>query len=257
MPNLSDLLNNSQLWRSARRNLALQQSGLSTGHRDLDRALHSGGWPVAGSTELLCDHSGIGELTLLLPALGKLSQQQPIVWINAPFRPYGPALIQAGLNLDNCLFICALKLSDQLWACEEILRSASCGALLNWTGKQRLSDRDLRRLQLAAREHQGWHIHFRASSLARHSSPAPLRMVLTPDEGQLHINILKQAGGPAGQTLAIEREAALLYRQQPVNQWATPYLQKKGLQKKDLQKKRLRLAHSTLQPVRNRRRELR
>lgn len=252
MTSLSDLLNNPQLWRSARRNLAINRNGVSTGHRDLDHALHSGGWPEAGSTELLCDHVGLGELSLLMPTLAQLSQQQTIAWINPPFIPYGPALEAAGLNLDHCLFIATDSPRDQLWACEEILRSASCAALLNWTGKQRLQDRDLRRLQLAAREHQGWHIHFRATSLARQSSPAPLRLVLEPGPQHLQINILKQAGGPAGQQLAIARDAFLVHRQQPAAQWPAPQQQRIIRPRK-----RLRLAHSNRPHPRNPIQELR
>lgn len=241
MPNLNELLNNPQLWRSTRRNLAAGGNSVSSGHRELDFALHSGGWPVAGSTEVLCDRSGLGEITLLLPALARLSKQQTLAWVNPPFTPYGPALQQAGVVLDNCLFIHTHKLTDHLWACEELLRSATCAAVLNWTGTQRLNDRDLRRLQLAARDQNCWHLHFRAESFRHQSSPAPLRLVLAASTEQLHVELLKQSGGPAGQQIALTRDAFLLHRQQSPEQWPVP--RRSVAHKRSLQKTRLRLAH--------------
>ncbi|MBN50693.1 MAG: SOS cell division inhibitor SulA [Spongiibacteraceae bacterium] len=219
MSHLSKLLQNPQLWRSGRRNQAAGHNSIGTGLRRLDQALHSRGWPLAGSTELLCDHFGLGELSLLTPALAQLSQQQAIVWLNPPFEPYAPALQQAGINLEHCLFVHCNGLSDQLWAAEELLRATAFAAVLNWSDNSKLADRDLRRLQLAAREQQCWHIHFRAAATAQHSSPAPLRIGLTSQNKQLQLNVLKQAGGPAGQQLLIARAAHLLHEQKPPEYW--------------------------------------
>ena len=47
--------------------------GLATGFPSLDRELPDGGWPRGALTELLCDHTGIGELALMLPALARLT----------------------------------------------------------------------------------------------------------------------------------------------------------------------------------------
>ncbi|MBB3046615.1 hypothetical protein FHR99_000851 [Litorivivens lipolytica] len=244
MARLNDLLNNPQLWRSSRRNLAAEGDALSTGHRALDKALHSGGWPRGGSTELLCNHSGIGELSLLTPALSELSQQQTIAWLNPPFQPSAPALQQAGFCLKHCLFIETGNLRDQLWACEELLRSATCAAVINWTGKQRLSDRDLRRLQLAARDNHCWHIHFRSDHCHRQSSPAPLRIALRAQESGLALELFKQSGGPSGQQLLLPRAEFLLHQQQAASDWPTP-------RPRPLRRRRLRLARplSTTKPA--------
>ncbi len=222
MNQLKHLLNSAQLWHSGRRSSAVGHNSLTTGHRRLDRALHSRGWPLAGSTELLCESSGIGELSLLRPALAKLSQEQFIAWLNPPFEPYAPALQQAGINPEHCLFIQCPNLQDQLWAAEELLRASAFAAILNWCGHHRLADRDLRRLQLAARDQNCWHLHFRASAMSQQSSPAPLRIGLTASGRQLQISILKQSGGPAGQQIHIERDAALFNCQSPASHWPQP-----------------------------------
>src|SRR4051812_39379662 len=44
----------------------------STGFADFDALLPGGGWPVGAITELMPETYGIGELSLLLPALAKL-----------------------------------------------------------------------------------------------------------------------------------------------------------------------------------------
>ena len=222
MSHLSKLLQNPQLWRSGRRDNGFRLPAISSGHTPLDRALHSDGWPLAGSSELLCDDRGIGEISLLMPALAKLSQQQAIAWLNPPFQPYAPALVQAGIKLESCLFVCPQTPRDQLWAAEELLRAAAFGAVIHCSGSQRLADRDLRRLQLAAREQHCWHIHLRDLSTAAQSSPAPLRLTVASTPSQLQIHVLKQAGGPAGQKVSVPRDARLLHEQQPVTQWPQP-----------------------------------
>ncbi len=241
MSEITHLLENPRLWRGSQRNTTALHDSIKSGYSALDRALHHGGWPVAGSTELLCDHSGIGELSLLTPALSSLSQQQTIAWLNPPFRPSAPALQQAGFRLSHCLFIETRSLAEQLWAGEELLRSATCAAVLNWTGKQRLSDRDLRRLQLAAREHHCWHIHFRSENCRQQSSPAPLRIQLQAREQQLVLELFKQSGGPSGQHLALPRQPLLLHQQQPANLWPVA---RKRLRRKT----RLRLAQPRSRP---------
>ena len=41
--------------------------GLATGFAALERELSDGGWPRGALTELLCDHTSIGELALMQP----------------------------------------------------------------------------------------------------------------------------------------------------------------------------------------------
>lgn len=220
MSSLTQLLQNPQLWHGNRRNENAGQNSLSTGYRALDEALHGRGWPLAGSTELLCERTGIGELSLLLPGLAQLGQQQRIAWLNPPFQPYAPALAQAGLAPEHCLFIQTCKPRDTLWAAEQLLRASAFAAVIHWSGQTSLADRDLRRLQLASREQACWHIHLRALAVARQSSPAPLRLCLSGSADELNIELLKQAGGPAGQHLRLRRDERLLYKQQAVAQWA-------------------------------------
>ena len=66
MSTLQELFQRSAVWRIGDRPPP-RTDGLATGFTALDRELPDGGWPRGALTELLCDHTGIGELALMLP----------------------------------------------------------------------------------------------------------------------------------------------------------------------------------------------
>jgi protein ImuA len=218
---LQQLLDRRQLWHARRHYRGTPGSPQSsTGFDALDKALHSGNWPHKGSTELLSDHTGIGELSLLLPRLTILSAERPVAWLNPPWLPFPVFLEQQGIASKQHCLIQADSFSNQLWATEELLRSGAFSAVLSWFSKPSLQNRQLRRLHIAAIEGDCWHLHFRPGKLREQASPAPLRLLLRPAENTLHITIAKQPGGHAGQQLLIPRPNILLQQQPPVAEWA-------------------------------------
>jgi hypothetical protein len=168
-----------------------------TGHAALDAALPTGGWPEAALSELLLAHDGIGEIALLLPALVRLSRAgRAIVWVDPPYRPYAPALAQAGLDLAHLHVVDSG--GESAWAQEQCLRSQACGAVLGWA--PRADDRTLRRLQVAAETGQALAFLFRPLAAARNPSPAALRLQLEAGS----IRILKcRGGGGSGSTFCL------------------------------------------------------
>ena len=56
-----------ELWKGRCPNGARRT--LPSGHARLDERLPGGGWPVGALTEIITPHPGLGELSLLLPAL--------------------------------------------------------------------------------------------------------------------------------------------------------------------------------------------
>jgi len=76
------LLKHPALWKG--RQTHEKRETFATGHTALDLALPSGGWPVGALTELMVAHEGVGEFTLLLPALAALTQQQQWIALVAP-----------------------------------------------------------------------------------------------------------------------------------------------------------------------------
>ena len=207
---LDDLLRHPALWRAREQGGSSAPAGLPTGYADLDRCLPGGGWPTRGLIELLADRSGIGELTLLLPALARLcgtadvaayrdavgaphDGQGWLAWISPPYPPYAPALAASGIDVHRMLVV---RAAPAEWAMEQVLRSGACSAVLGWAecrGRQ-----SLRRLQLAAEQSGCLVVLFRARRAVREASPAVLRIALDGSRDGLDLHILKSRGGRAG-----------------------------------------------------------
>jgi protein ImuA len=173
-----------------------------SGHAGLDRELPGGGWPAGALTEILCASHGIGELQLVLPALAALSRARGrIAWLAPPHLPYAPALAAAGLRLEFLSVVRAPGRRDALWAAEQVLRAGTCRALLMWLPRSGYGE--LRRLALAAEAGAAMTLLFRPLQAAQESSPAPLRLALVPDGGQLAVRILKRRGAQLAAPLRI------------------------------------------------------
>jgi cell division inhibitor SulA/protein ImuA len=151
-------------------------------------------------TEIFVERYGIGELSLLMPALTLLSRESTkrwIVWIAPPFIPYAPALLRYGVDLDRVLLVHPGDVKkDALWAVEQVLRSGSSVAVLAWLADA--TSTDLRRLQLAAEEHACWTVLFRAAATLQQSSPAALRLKLSRTAEKVRVDIVKCRGRRPG-----------------------------------------------------------
>jgi hypothetical protein len=166
----------------------------STGFAHFDALLPGGGWPVGAVTELMPESQGIGELSLLLPALAQLSQAgRHLVWISPPYLPYPPALMQHGLVLNRLVLIEAHDARAVLWAAEQALRCPAVGAVLAWPTE--LNERGVRRLQLAAETGGSCGLLYRSPSAALQPSPAALRLRLKALSTGLQVEIQKARGG--------------------------------------------------------------
>jgi len=199
MHSLEQLLEESMVWRKGWQWRG--QSATPTGHAVLDEHLPGAGWPRSGLSDFLLAQPGIGELRLLMPGLSYLSQAEPrwLVWVNPPYIPYAPALLQHGVDLSKLLVIQAQTQREQLWAIEQCLKSGSCAAVLCWPPN--MLNKDWRRLHLAAQTGKAWCVAFRPAQAARQPSPAPLRALLDCDPKGFFIRILKRPGGWASDNL--------------------------------------------------------
>lgn len=204
---LNNLLQSSEIWRASSLEHGVKP-GIPSTYPELDRRLPGGGWPRDGVTELLHDHQGLGELRLVIPALAQLSREQTrwITWVAPPYIPYAPALAAHDIDLSSLLLITPGNSKNALWAIEKALLSNSCSAVLAWPGAIR--NRDIRRLQLAAREGNCWSILFRPARAARQTSPAELRIQLEPsprlsEHSSIQVCILKRRGGWGGDPFSV------------------------------------------------------
>ncbi len=196
------LLKHPALWKGRQQHE--KRETFSTGHPELDAALPSGGWPVGALTELMVAHEGVGEFTLLLPALAALTQQQQwIALVAPPYTPYAPALVNAGIALERLLVIDCNDAKDAYWTTEQLLRSAVFSSVVLWADKSS-DERRQRRLQLAAEQGRSWAVCYRSHRAARTSSPAGLRIVLQHSNQHLKADIIKNRGGRLS-TLQLKR----------------------------------------------------
>jgi hypothetical protein len=198
-PGLQDVLRNPAIWRA--RTLAQEQQrqtdkSVATSFAALDASLPDGGWPLGAVTELLVNATGVGELSLLLPALRNIcTQGRGIALLGSPWLPHARAWHCAGLPLERLLLIEASG-NDLLWSAEQILRSGECGAVVLWgqAAGRALDQRALQRLQLAACNGNALCFLYRAFGAEANPSPAPLRLKLDAYVGGLRIHCIKQRG---------------------------------------------------------------
>lgn len=225
---LDALLADARIWRGRQTQAPHRLRTVPTGWPALDGVLPGNGWPVGALTEVLIDVSGRGELSLLLPALARLTdayrENAWVAWVAPPHVPYAPALAAAGVRLERMLVIDAAQRpraarrrssrpapgstpsrsqmparhgdsdDDALWAAEQTLRSGLCAAVVGWF--RQVDDRALRRLQLAAQEGRAWGVAFRPAALRTHASPASLRIAIdaAPTGRDIVVDIVKCRG---------------------------------------------------------------
>jgi hypothetical protein len=192
-----------QLWRG--RQFSRGQRTLPTGQGRLDARLPGGGWPLGAVSEIVSAVPGLGELSLLLPALAELGAQgQWVVLVDPPWVPY-PASLQAhGLKLERLMLVRSHGERETLWACEQALCSGRGGAVLAWPRQAGFAR--LRRLQLAAEAHAKLAFLFRPESALQESSPAALRLHLeAAGPRDIAVRVLKCRGSRPPEPAAIPR----------------------------------------------------
>jgi protein ImuA len=195
------------VWRVE--DLAVQEAVLPTGHAALDAQLPGGGWPVGGMVEVLQERAGPHVWQLLLPGLAQAIRQQagPVVLVNAPYEPFGPSLAGQGLPGERLLCVKAGKPAARLWATEQVLRCADVPAVLAWLPQAKSAQ--LRRLHMAAQQHEGLLFVFRGLNARHDASPARLRLVAEGVQ-TLQLTILKRRGPPLDTPLALPAHSARL-----------------------------------------------
>jgi cell division inhibitor SulA/protein ImuA len=164
---INQLLNATpQLWKGRQANRG--QRALPTGHAHLDRQLPGNGWPRGAMTELMTRKPGMGEFSLLFPALADTGRQgQWVILVDPPWIPYPATLEGHGLLLERLLLV-------------------------------------RRRLQIAAEGSSKLAFLFRPENAGRESSPAALRLKLEPGgRNGIQVDILKCRGSRPAEPVTI------------------------------------------------------
>lgn len=178
-----------KLWRAQEQ---AQIRAEPTGYTALDKVLPGGGWPIGAVSEILHARIGVGELSLALPLLARLTQSnRPIAFVKPPLLPHAPRLAAAGVQLHKTLVVEPESETDALWSAELLLR-AGAGAVLLWIGK--CEAHALRRLQIAAEANDGCALVLRADKFAAESTPSALRLRVWRERGAPCVEVLKCRG---------------------------------------------------------------
>jgi protein ImuA len=188
-----DLATLPHVWRVD--DLAPAKAVVATGHSKLDAALPGGGWPTGSLIEILQRVPAHHVWTLVLPALLAVLQEKsgPAVLVGAPLQPFGPALSAQGLSVERLLCVHSDQPALCLWSTEQAVRCAQVAAVMAWLPRAR--NEELRRLHLAAQQHDRLLFVFRSLRSRHESSPAVLRLQVQGID-EIEIEILKRRGPP-------------------------------------------------------------
>ena len=204
---------------------AVSGEEIRSGFDTLDYELAGRGWARPGVTEILCNHTGIGELSLLMKGLGSATNAvRPgdalhLLWVmphTQAWVPYAPALAQCGINLEHLAIVRTRSTDDALWTAEQGLKSGACRAVLLRMNEPWVNPLSLRRLQQAAMAGNSILWLMRPLEAAHSPSPAGTRIILQPEEfGALRLDLLKRRGLPAGKSIRLVTRSLMCLTREP------------------------------------------
>ena len=208
---LADVLARADVWRGDRlANSAFP--ALASGFAELDAQLPGNGWPRGTLTEILSPQSGIGECSLLLPALSRLGKEG--LWtllVHPPQALHAKAWSAAGIDLSRLLVVAPQDRRDALWATEQALSSGALGSVLCWADD--INAAQVRRLEVAVAGQPTLAFVFRPTRAQNEASASSLRLRLAAgDKGKLAVNLLKRRGPPCARTLLLDIARPLHWR---------------------------------------------
>lgn len=188
---------------------AHMQATQPTGYRLLDAELPGNGWPMGAMSEVFQPLAGLHEWQLVLPALVEATAQRAgvVVAVAPPHEPFGPALNTRGLSTRRLCVVQADTALAALWAAEQALRCQEVLAVMAWLPQAQPAA--LRRLHLAAAQHQQMLWVFRPLSMTHQPSQATLRLLVQAESlpgenglaSSLQVQILKRRGPPLARDL--------------------------------------------------------
>ncbi len=190
-------------------------SGIGSGHTALDSYLPWHGWPTGAMTEIMTDAVGCGELSLLLPAIARLSQEKrPVLCIGVPHKLFTPALRQSGIDVSRMSQInpapTSKQFADNLWSTEQALKTGLPGMVVLWSPpRSNTAMESLRRLHMACIGRDTLLIHFRTTGCMTQPSPAWLRLGYSVTATQVRLQVLKCRGQPLARPLICLDRAAV------------------------------------------------
>lgn len=201
---LEQLLRRPDVWRGHSRNF-LPSTVIDTGYAELNQALQHKGWPSGGLIEV-CQSYHAAEWQLFHPGISLLMAEQRmahLALINPPALPFVAALQQMNINSQQVIVVQTHTTEELIVCFKELSRSLACPLVFAWQPKRALSYAQLRKLQLSTTEQHGLYVIFRHLRAAQQSSPACLRLTLSPRPRHIELHIFKQKGQLQSHTITL------------------------------------------------------
>ena len=210
---LGEILARPDVWCADRLASAVIPA-VSSGFPMLDAELPGSGWPRGALTEILADSVGLGECSLVMPALSRMREENRwSLLVAPPHGLHGPAWASWGIDLTRLAVVSPTRPRDALWAAEQALSSGAVGTVLCWT--KNIDARQTRRLQVAAAGSNTLAFLFRPGRARTEASAATLRLLLSAgSRGTLGVNLLKRRGPPCTQILYLDVQRPLKWREE-------------------------------------------
>lgn len=148
----------------------------------------------------------------MAPALTS-AQARTVMLFDPPMQLDAAVLTSYGFDLDQLLVVRTGSRtppgSHSLWSLEQAMKSGHVGAVLAWRPPRLRAER-LRRLQLAAHNHDGVAFVVRETSVADQPSASPLRLSLRAGGvDRLRIGVVKRRGPALLEPLLLELPSVL------------------------------------------------
>jgi cell division inhibitor SulA len=149
----------------------------ATGIDGLDGLLPCGGWPRSGLVEFIVPDEYTDALSLIMPALVRLSRQgRWIVMVSPPCQTRARLFTDADINPARVLQVNPHPGRSALWTAESMLQSGTCGVVLAWPNcNTELMDK---RLKKAAANGKALGILIRYEGLSTPPSGVDVRLKL-------------------------------------------------------------------------------
>jgi len=171
----------------------------ATGIPVLDDMLPCGGWPKNGLVEIIIPDAYSDALSLLMPALIRLSQQgRWIAMVNPTWPTRSSLLTETAINHAKVLQVNPHPGRSALWTAESMLHSGDCSVVMAWPNCS--TELMGKRLQKAAAHGKALGILFCYEGLETQPSGVATRLKLEIDGEGRAVYLL----GSRGETLAGE-----------------------------------------------------
>ena len=165
----------------------------TSGIDGLDELLPAGGWPKSGLVEVIVPDEYTDVMSLLMPALVRISQQgRWIAMVTPPCQARTRLFADTDLNPVRVLQVNPHPGRSALWTAESMLQSGNCGVVLAWPNcNTELMDK---RLQKAAASGKALCILIRYEGLSTPPSGVDVRVKLVIDEDGSAVYLVDNQG---------------------------------------------------------------